>query len=293
MTKKLTIHTGNRAGNHETADASTLMQPVLFHDSATAMMEQYKGNSRRKYSNAEELALTTQVDGKCPLCGSGLFTIKRSKSYKAYELAHIFPLNPTPVEQEELKNEARMHADINHPDNLIPLCLSCHGKFDKPRTAEEYRELSTRKITLIRRSEQQDIQASYQLETDIQLVISGLYTDGATAASDLEYESKNMTQKFDDSMPLPTQQKIKHNVTDYYQYTRKAFLEIERGNPNVTELIYSQVKTYYLNQKKLGLRQPEIFSNIVNWFVYRTRPQTIEAAEIVASFFVQNCEVFE
>lgn len=251
-------------------------------------------NERRKYSAAEELSLTTQVDGRCPLCGSDLFYIKTSRSQKAFQLAHIYPLNPTLAEIEELKDEDRLNPDVNHPDNLIPLCLACHGKFDKPRTAEEYRELSAKKISFIRRSKQQEIQIAYQIENDIRKVIEGLYSDdNSLIALDLEYDPKSLKDKFDKTLPLPTQQKIKHNVADFYQYIKTKFLEIERENPNSSVLIYSQVKTYYLKQKSMGIPQQEIFSNIVDWFYVKTKPQTIEAAEIVTSFFIQNCEVFE
>lgn len=251
-------------------------------------------SKRQKYSQAEELALTTQVDGRCPLCGTALFYAKKSKSYKAYEIAHIYPLNPSQREVEELKNETQLHSDVNHPDNLFPLCLKCHGKLDKPRTAEEYKELSAKKLALIRRAEQQEIQTVYQLENDIGRVIEGLYADDNTFKMiDLEYDPKSVTDKFDNSMLVPTQQKIKHNVADYYQYIKTKFLEIEREKPTASELIYSQVKAYYLKQKSLGLSQQKVFENIVEWFCIRTKPETIEAAEIVTSFFIQNCEVFE
>lgn len=251
-------------------------------------------NKRRKYSTTEEICLTTQVDGKCPLCGYGLFYTKKSKSFKAYELAHIYPLNPTPAEIEELKNESLLTPDVNHPDNLIPLCLACHGKFDKPRTVQEFRELARHKQSLIRRSQQQEIQKSYQIENDIQKVIKGLYTDSNTLNEpELEYDPKSLKDKFDNTLLLPSQQKIKHNVADYYQYIKTKFLEIENENPNSSVLIYSQVKTYYLKQKSLGLQQQDIFSNIVEWFYVKTKSQTVEAAEIVTSFFIQNCEVFE
>lgn len=251
-------------------------------------------DNRRAYSPTEQLALATQVDGKCPLCGALLFYIKKSKSYKAYELAHIYPLNPKPSEIEELKNETQLHQDVNHPNNLIPLCITCHGKFDKPRTAEEYKELAAKKYALIRRAEQQEIQADYQIENDIRKVIEGLYVDDNTfEVLDLEYDPKSLTDKFDNSMPLPTQQKIKHNVADYYQYIKTKFLEIERESPRASDLIYSQVKTYYLKQTSLGLPQQEVFANMVGWFYARTQPETVEAAEIVTSFFIQNCEVFE
>lgn len=112
-------------------------------------------NDRRAYSQAEELALTTQVSGRCPLCGAPLFYVKKSRSYKAYELAHIYPLNPTAEEVEELEGVRRLHADVNHPDNQIPLCRPCHGRFDKPRTVEEYQQLAAVKQQLIARSVQQ------------------------------------------------------------------------------------------------------------------------------------------
>jgi hypothetical protein len=251
-------------------------------------------SGRKKYSFADELALTTQVAGKCPLCGAALFYKKGSKKYKAFELAHIYPLNPSPAEVEELKHEEQLHADVNHPDNLIPLCLSCHGKFDKPRTATEYREFLAIKKAAIRQAQQQEIQASYQLEDDIGRVIHALHTDPVPAQPvDLQYSAKSVAEKLEAAMPLPTQQKIKHNVADYYPYIRTKFLEMERDNPTASELIFSQVKSYYLKQKSLALPQQEIFANIVAWFYARTKPQSIEAAEIVTSFFIQNCEVFE
>ena len=54
---------------------------------------------------------------------------------------HIYPLNPTIEETQLLKHEARLSTDVNDEDNVIPLCEICHGKFDKPRTVEEYRSL--------------------------------------------------------------------------------------------------------------------------------------------------------
>ncbi|MBU2524145.1 HNH endonuclease [Patescibacteria group bacterium] len=250
-------------------------------------------NKRRNYSPAEELSLTTQVEGICPLCGKALFYTKKVKSYKGYELAHIYPLNPSADEIEELKNEERLHEDVNHPDNLIPLCLSCHGKFDKPRTASEYQKLAELKKSQIRKSKQQEIQIEYQLEDDIRLVIDGLYSaDYAQMGTEIEYESKSLKEKFTSDFPSPIRQKIKHNVADYYQFVKSKFAEIEQDNPNSSVLIFSQVKSYYLKQKSLRISQQEIFSNIVDWFFIKTKPQTIEAAEIVTSFFIQNCEVF-
>ncbi|WP_373557726.1 HNH endonuclease [Pseudomonas sp. URIL14HWK12:I7] len=64
---------------------------------------------------------------------------KSKTSNKQYEIAHIYPLNPTPPEALLLANEFRLSADVDHLDNLIALCLLCHNEFDNPRTVKEYR----------------------------------------------------------------------------------------------------------------------------------------------------------
>jgi hypothetical protein len=250
--------------------------------------------ARRTYSAADENAFTTEVDGKCPLCGKMLFYKKGKSRFKGYEIAHIYPLNAKPQEILELKDEERLSPDLNAFENLIALCVACHNEFDKPRTAVEYRRVIAIKASLIRRAEQQQIQTQYQLQEDIGRVIEGLDSLAVLLPNTtLNYDPKKVDDKLDLSMPLSTKNKIKHNVSDYYQYVRLRFEEMERETPNLSELISIQVKAFYTQQKALQLSQHVIFTNVVNWFVAKTKPKTLEAAEIVASYFVQNCEVFE
>lgn len=235
------------------------------------------------------------MGGVCPLCGKSLFYRKpKGRQQKAYELAHIYPLNPRLEEVTELDGVEVLSNDVNDPDNLIPLCKSCHGKFDKPRSRAEYCELLELKKSLIRREKQKEIQASYEVEADIRRVIDALYRDQTTGFSvDLAFDIKRLNEKLDDSMLQPTKRKVHHHVSDYYSLIRNQFLAIERENPTATELIYSQIKTFYLKQKSLGLSQQEIFVAISNWISAKAKPQSDDAAEIVTAFFIQNCEVFE
>jgi hypothetical protein len=252
-------------------------------------------NARRSYSDSEELALTTQVGGYCPRCGAELFYVKNNRSYKGYELAHIYPLNPKPQELKELAGVSLLNPDVNHPDNQIPLCGRCHPRFDKPRTLKEYEELASIKQKLIDRAAQRALNGQYPLEADINRIIARLYETkfNEDGTSDLEFEPKSLEKKFDNSLPVLTQRKIHHNVADYYQYIKDEFRELELQVPGASELIYTQVRAYYLKQKSLSLSQPTIFANVVDWIRLTTSPDTPESAEIVASFFVQNCEVFE
>ena len=87
--------------------------------------------------------------------------------------------------------------------------------------------------------------------------------------------------------------KIKRNVTDYYPYVKREFRALEQEYPTKSQLIYSQVRTFYLKQKSLGLPKQEIYQNVVTWFRTVTKTDMIEAPEVIAAFFVQNCEVFD
>lgn len=222
-----------------------------------------------------------------------MFYTKGAKTYKAYELAHIYPLNPSKIEYDELKDDVKLHDDVNHPDNLIPLCASCHSKFDKPRTSIEYRELAKKKQECIRWSKQQEIQSMYQIEGDIKHVIDRLYElNVSEPLVNLEFDPKRLETKLDKTISTLSRRKIQNNVVDYFQYIKSVLIEVDRENPNATELICAQVKTYYIKQKSLGFDQQEIYVNIVDWINVKVRPRTIDSAEIVTSFFIQNCEVF-
>lgn len=252
-------------------------------------------NDRRSYSQAEELALTTQVGGECPQCGRALFYTKKSRSFKDYELAHIYPLNPTEAELKELAGVTRLSADVNHPDNIIPLCNSCHPRFDKPRTRDEYEELVKVKKALIDRAFSRTLFGSYPIEDDLSRIISRLHQIHIAddEITELQLKAKKADDKFEPSLPYLTRRKIKQSIADYYQHIQKEFKELELATPNASEVIYSQVKAFYKKQKSLQLPQSVQFENVVEWFVAVTKPETKEAAEIMAAFFVQNCEVFE
>ena len=250
---------------------------------------------RRSYTPAEEIALTTQVEGCCPLCGTALFYKKKGRTYRYYELAYIFPLNPKPAEVEELKDVELLSADRNDLDNQIPLCTGCHTRFDKPRTRAEYEELFRVKRGLIERARQRALMREYPIEEGIhQIVVSlGNVRFEESAEEDLTLDPQTVDAKCSAAVPELIIRKIKRNVTDYYPYVKREFRVLEEEYPTKSQLIYSQVRTFYLKQKSLGLPKQEIYQNVVTWFRTVTKTDMIEAPEVIAAFFVQNCEVFD
>lgn len=250
-------------------------------------------NPRIKYSPAQETALVTQVDRVCPLCADQLYYKKKSRTYKNFQIAHIYPLNPKPEEETLLKGEEKLSDDVNHENNVIPLCIDCHGKFDKPRTIEEYRELVAIKKKLIAKTNQQEIWKRYSIEDEISLIIEALYNaKDIDIEAEIEFIPKAVDEKLDETITRPTHRKIKSHVRDYYRFIKEKFSNLDQSETDLSETISLQVKAYYLKQKRMGLEQQDIFENIVSWLSAKTKPKTSDSSEILASFFIQNCEIF-
>lgn len=250
-------------------------------------------NLRKKYSDAQSVALLSQVNRICPLCVEPLFYKKGGKSYKNYEIAHIYPLNPTPEEIVLLEREERLSDDVNDENNVIPLCEICHGKFDKPRTVKEYRMLFELKKRLIERSGQEAIWKTYAIEDEINKIIEAIYDDPEFENNlEIEFVPKRVDEKLDSTISRPTKTKIKSNVREYFVFIKNKFSTLDSAKLDLSEIISLQIKIYYIKQKNMGLTQQEIFENIVAWINAKTKPKTNDAAEILASFFIQNCEIF-
>lgn len=254
-------------------------------------------NDRKKFTENDNLILYSEVEGMCPLCPNTLMYEKNDQNRKNYVIAHIYPLNPKPEEIELLKDQERLSTDPNDLKNLICLCDICHTKFDKPRIVEEYQNLVAIKKTLLRRTAEKSLWGDTKVEYEIIEIIDILSNDEIDLEKEdiLKYDSKAIDTKVDDTITVLTKRKIHRNVQDYYHIVKSKFIDIDKVTPLTTETISSQVRTHYLllcKQNK-DLNQKAIFDAMVNWLSKRTSQETNEAAEVLISYFIQNCEVFE
>lgn len=249
-------------------------------------------NLRPHIGNAFEVSLCTEVNQVCPNCGSALFISKGGKRWRNYEIAHIYPLNPTADEIELLKAEKRLSGDANHEDNLVPLCFPCHNIYDNPKTVAGYRDLVKKKEDIIKQRAQQNIFSQYHLEAEISEIIESLCKEDAQFEESSLNEAKRVDEKLDDTITPFAKRKIKNNVTWFYLFIRERFADLERSEPGKAVLISHQVKTFYLKQKMFTTNQQEIFENMVKWINSKYSNASETAAEVIAAFYVQNCELF-
>ncbi|MFX3640461.1 MAG: ABC-three component system protein [Candidatus Pristimantibacillus sp.] len=255
-------------------------------------MAKKKANPRIKIGSNNEMILYDQVDGICPLCAKPLMYDKTKKE-KVFEIAHIYPLNPTPSELVLLKDEEVLSTDLNHIDNLILLCPTCHTKFDKPRTVAEYKKLLALKKRLIHKNKVYGQFNAYKIEEEINVVLEMLVSE---VPSDLEenklkYDALRVSEKADNTLTALTRRDIENDVVDYYITIKQRFVDLNKSRTGSFDLLSSQVKTFYTELKVSGISQEDIFDGIIEWFNKKTNNHSRPACRIIASFFVQNCEV--
>jgi hypothetical protein len=190
-----------------------------------------------------------------------------------------------------LKNEKRLSIDVNSLDNVIPLCLDCHEKFDKPRTIEEYRMLSKMKESLIQKNKIMNTYSLFNIEDEIRMVLHKLNVENGELVK-LEFNALKIKQKTNDSFPPLLKKQVINDVTEYFMFIQNIFFEIDKETPDKFNTLAMQIKGFYFKCMQTTRNQEEIYHSIVNWINNKTGKSSLRACEIIVSFFIQDCEVF-
>jgi len=211
-----------------------------------------------------------------------------------YDIAHIYPLNPSEDEEKLLANEERLSNDVNDIRNLIALCKESHTEFDKPRTVDDYRRIIEVKKAALARTASQEKWSEFKLQDELHVLVKSLL--GATPAAQdagapLSYDPKTLDTKVGSKLTEIVKKRVQYEITTYYLFLRDAFRTIERSNSASAQQILLQVRGFYLEQTKLDVSHSEVLRAVADWIQARSGASR-EAASILASFFVQNCEVF-
>jgi hypothetical protein len=110
--------------------------------------------------------------------------------------------------------------------------------------------------------------------------------------SQLNYKALTIGEKTDESFGSLNERKVNQLVIDYYQPIKESLKLLELQKKAQSQFICSQVRTYYLLLEMKELSQSQIFERMCEWFMVNTGIDQSVKAEILVSFFIQNCEVF-
>jgi len=248
---------------------------------------------RKNPSDNERQVLFDEVYGCCPICGNKLTHTKNNRIYKIFEIAHIYPLNPTPEEVELLKNEEKLSLDVNDLKNLLAVCKSCHNKFDNPRTIEEYRSWIKIKRKIIQDNNIKDFYSLFNIEDEIYEVLKKLNSTSLDEEMvPLSLDSLKIDDKVNETLPYILKRSIKNGVVDYFEYIKKNFIELDKLTPNKFNTVAAQIKSFYCKCIQINNNQEIVYYHIVDWLDKKTGHYSKPACEIIVAYFVQNCEVF-
>nr|WP_243270343.1 ABC-three component system protein [Clostridium paraputrificum] len=231
----------------------------------------------------------------CPLCGEKLIKKKGKRTINLFEIAHIYPHSPSEYEIELLKNEERLSEDVDDIENVIMLCPTCHTKHDKYTMVEEYRKLVKikKQITIERKC--RELYGNYIIDDEINEVLNLLAkscSESHKGKEELVMSAMRINEKADDSLSLITKITIENYVRIFFPEIKNKFIELDNNEEGIFDSIATQIKVFYLQIKKINKNQTIIFEQIVEWIHQRTGNKSRIASTIIASFFVQNCEVF-
>ncbi|GAB1770194.1 ABC-three component system protein [Priestia megaterium] len=250
-------------------------------------------NKRRDLTPHENAILLAEVENMCPFCAKPLMYEKKGRNYKLWEGAHIYPLNPDAEEIELLKDEERLHEDVNNLRNFIALCGDCHKKFDNPRTVEEYRLLLSIKKNILSKSETRAKYVDYQIESEIKEVITMLVEEFNEAdLKPLEMQALKLDEKANETLTRITKMRIRNEITEYYYYIKEQFIQLDSQYPRSFNAIASQVSAFYISLSRIEPSQEIVYEQLTEWLSKKTGNSSLGACGIIISFFVQNCEVF-
>lgn len=252
------------------------------------------GDNRRIFTTNEKMVLFNEVDGRCPKCGKVLAYKKNNNINKAFEVAHIYPANPLPVEATLLINEERLSEDVNSLDNVIALCSICHKHFDNPRTIEEYRSMVRLKKKLKLDADLKNSYAHFNIESEINEILKELNDELVeTELIQLNLDSLKIDQKANETLSYTLKRSIKNDVVDYFDYIRKLFIEMDKITPHKFNILASQVRGFYYRCMQSNPDQDYVFYALVDWLDNKTHSNySNRVCEIIISYFIQDCEVF-
>lgn len=249
---------------------------------------------RADVNDTVKMSLLCDVQGACPLCSRNLIVRRSGKTVRVFDVAHIYPLNATEHERKILANEEILADDIDSEPNFMALCKKCHKIYDTQKTAEEYRQLVAIKKNI---NKAKELSATWDIQTlhrDISIVASkiGEMDEKSISKTKLSYDALKVSDKTDATFGMINEMKVSQYVLSFFVPIRESLKSLELQEKAKSAFIYSQVKSYYTLLLMKNYDQKEIFEKLCEWFMTNTGITERDKAEVLVSYFIQNCEVF-
>lgn len=233
-------------------------------------------SNKANIQNEHGLTLLIESKGVCPQdnCCQMLYTSKDGKSIMNYEITQI---------------DADL--SLNSFDNLIALCHKCSGKYKLSTNKNEIKRLTQIKRKLQLECDTMETLSNSHIESSIKKALDKIQNTNPKELISLNFTPVALEEKFLEENFLLLM-KIKSYVSLYYNYVNSLFKQLNKEGKLRFESFCIQVKFNYINLRDKGLSQENIYNSLVDWLMTNTNENRLPC-EIIISYFVQKCEVFD
>lgn len=211
----------------------------------------------------------------CPLleCSKPLYVKKDDEKQPYFQIIQINP-----------------QKSYDRLSNLLAVCPKCAAKFNMQKTEHDILRLAEIKRRMQEKENISELASEEKIEQDITTLIEKITNAESSELSELNYSPVELKKKF-----LPSEHQledeIKPRVVKYFNFINELLKQkVEKENFNETKFRRS-IKRIYENLESEKIKKTQIFEAISERFYNMSKTSHI-ACQILASYFVQSCEIF-
>lgn len=220
--------------------------------------------------------LLAEADGCCPFpgCGRRLTVSKNGKAIHTFEVSLIDKSKSTT------------------PENIMAMCPQCYATYLLDDSKKLMAELKEIKTVLSTHKQSIRLLDDLPLEKGIVGVIKRIRKLGEKELSDASFEPKEVKQKLSPSQDMVLYNAVTNYVTTYFIRIKEIMINLDKSGEIDYDEIQDQIHALYKKLKKANKPHLEIFNEIADK-IHRVTLQDAIFCQIVVSYFVQSCEVFD
>lgn len=248
---------------------------VSQNDLQVRQQQQLSSALKAKYEDY----LLGETGGSCPFpgCGKQLTITNNSVDGKAihtYEVCLIDKEKPAT------------------PNNLLAVCPQCFATYQLNYSKKLSKELQAIKNVLSTHKKMVYLLDDLPLEKGIVGVIIRIQKLSQKDLSNISFDPKEIRQKIDSLKNLHLYLAVKNYVTTYFQQIEEIMKNLDKSGDIDYDEIQNQIHALYRKLKKANKSQYDIFIEIAGK-IHRVTLQEDIYCQIIVSYFIQKCEVFD
>lgn len=270
-----------------TADASNIAPKLaeVFIDiirSAAGLVEPTELEKQKLQQAEQDLKnkfgdyLINEANHVCPFpgCGRSLVVTNAGKATNLYNVGLIDKKKAPTVE------------------NLLALCPHCYATYSIDDNAKICKELNGVKKILVAHQQSVQLLDDLPLEKGIVGVISEVKNLKEKDLADASLDPKEIKQKLKPADNMALYITVNTYVTTYYVKLREIMMNADKRGDIDYDEVQDQMHAIYKRLKKAKKTKVEIFNEIAQK-IHKVSLQEDIFCQIVVSYFIQSCEVFD